>query len=290
MRNPLQNPAAGSTLKSPVDTPGGAGETPGGAGETPGGPGHAAASLAELVTYRTVSFPAEGSSRTEAGAEPAEFEAFIAALPRLYPAVHAGLELERVNGHALLYRWPGSASAEDPAAAQRASVLMAHYDVVPAGDAGEWTQAPFSGHNDGTFLWGRGTLDDKGQLVAILEAAEKLLRAGYAPAHDLYFSFGNNEETAGNSAAAAADLLAARGVKPWLVLDEGGAVAGGAFPGVSRPAAVVGVAEKGILDVEMLTRDPGDTPPRRRGWGRRHGSPAPSRGSNATRSRSRCRR
>ena len=118
---------------------------------------------------------------------------------------------------------------------------------------------------DGTFLWGRGTLDDKGQLVAILEAAESLLGAGYAPTHDLYFSFGNNEETAGDSAAAAADLLAARGVKPWLVLDEGGAVAGGAFPGVSRPAAVVGVAEKGILDVELLTRDPGghaSTPPR----------------------------
>ncbi|CAH0325913.1 Succinyl-diaminopimelate desuccinylase [Microbacterium sp. Bi128] len=147
----------------------------------------------------------------------------------------------------------------------RASVLMAHYDVVPADDPGEWTHPPFSGHNDGTFLWGRGTLDDKGQLVAILEAAESLLLAGYAPAHDLYFSFGNNEETAGNSAAAAADLLAGRGVVPWLVLDEGGAVAGGAFPGVSRPAAVVGVAEKGILDVELLTRDPGghaSTPPR----------------------------
>ena len=197
--------------------------------------------------------------------ETAEFEAFIAALPRLYPAVHAALELERVNGHALLYRWPGAAPAEDPAAAHRASVLMAHYDVVPAGDPGEWTHPPFSGHNDGTFLWGRGTLDDKGQLVAILEAAESLLLAGYAPAHDLYFSFGNNEETAGNSAAAAADLLAGRGVVPWLVLDEGGAVAGGAFPGVNRPAAVVGVAEKGILDVELLTRDPGghaSTPPR----------------------------
>ncbi|MEV5053849.1 M20/M25/M40 family metallo-hydrolase [Arthrobacter sp. LAR12-1-1.1] len=284
MRNPLQNAAAGNTLKSPGATPGSAGYTPGSAGETPGSAGRAAASLAELVTYRTV------SSRAVAGVETDQFEAFIAALPRLYPAVHAALELERVNGHALLYRWPGSALAEDPAAAQRASVLMAHYDVVPAGDPGQWTQAPFSGHNDGTFLWGRGTLDDKGQLVAILEAAESLLRAGHAPAHDLYFSFGNNEETAGNSAAAAADLLAGRGVLPWLVLDEGGAVAGGAFPGVSRPAAVVGVAEKGILDVELLTRDQGDTPPRRRGWARRPGWPAPSPGSSAARSRSRCRR
>jgi len=215
----------------------------------------AAASLAELVRFRTV------SSRTEADVETAEFEGFLSALPRLYPAVHAALVLERVNGDALLYRWPGSS----PDAASRPAVLMAHYDVVPAGDPEQWTRPPFSGHNDGTHLWGRGTLDDKGQLVAILEAAEALLGAGFVPAHDLYFSFGNNEETAGGSAAAAADLLAGRGVRPWLVLDEGGAVAGGAFPGVRRPAAVVGVAEKGILDVELLTRGTGghaSTPPR----------------------------
>ena len=102
MRNPLQNAAAGNTLKSPGGAPGGPGHPP--------GAGRAAASLAELVTYRTVSRRAEGSSAAGAGVDgTAEFEAFIAALPRLYPAVHAALELERVNGHALLYRWPGAA-------------------------------------------------------------------------------------------------------------------------------------------------------------------------------------
>ncbi|HEX9229688.1 MAG TPA: M20/M25/M40 family metallo-hydrolase, partial [Arthrobacter sp.] len=207
----------------------------------------AAAALAELVRFRTV------SSRLDHEADAAEFEGFIAALARLYPAVHTALDLERVNGSALLFRWSGTG----PDAAARPSVLMAHYDVVPAGDPEAWTHPPFSGHIDGTHLWGRGTLDDKGQLVAVMEAAESLLEAGFAPARDLYFSFGNNEETAGASAAAAAELLAGRGVTPWLVLDEGGAVAGGAFPGVTRPAAVVGVAEKGILDVELLTRDAG---------------------------------
>lgn len=220
-----------------------------------GSANRAAASLAELVRFRTV------SSRVPAEVDAEEFEAFLAALPRLYPSVHAALEVERVNGAALLFRWPGT--SEDPGS--RPTVLMAHYDVVPAGDEQAWTHPPFSGHSDATHLWGRGTLDDKGQLVAILEAAEALLGEGFAPAHDVYFSFGNNEETAGDSAAAAVELLAGRGVRPWLVLDEGGAVAGGAFPGVSRPAAVVGVAEKGILDVELLTRDPGghaSTPPR----------------------------
>ena len=219
----------------------------------------AAASLAELVRFRTV------SSRVPAEVETAEFEAFLAALPRLYPAVYAALAVERVNGLALLFRWPGAAAGTAADAGSRPAVLMAHYDVVPAGDGQAWTHPPFSGHNDGTHLWGRGTLDDKGALVAILEAAEALLTEGFTPARDVYFSFGNNEETAGDSASAAAALLAARGVRPWIVLDEGGAVAGGAFPGVSRPAAVVGVAEKGILDVELLTRDPGghaSTPPR----------------------------
>ncbi|MFM9429848.1 M20/M25/M40 family metallo-hydrolase [Arthrobacter sp. MP_2.3] len=116
----------------------------------------------------------------------------------MYPGVHATLELERVNGHALLFRWPGTGA--DPAA--RPAVLMPHYDVVPAGDPDAWTRPPFSGHNDGTYLWGRGTLDDKGQLAAILEAAETLVGAGFAAAHDIYFSFGDNEETAGDSAAA----------------------------------------------------------------------------------------
>lgn len=219
----------------------------------------AAASLAELVRYRTV------SSRVSAEVDADQFEAFLAALPVLYPAVHAALEVERVNGHALLFRWPGTRGTDSTDNGNGPAVLMAHYDVVPAGDEQAWTHPPFAGHNDGTHLWGRGTLDDKGQLVAILEAAEALLLDGFAPAQDVYFSFGNNEETAGDSAVAAAALLEERGIRPRLVLDEGGAVAGGAFPGVSRPAAVVGVAEKGILDVELLTRDPGghaSTPPR----------------------------
>uniref|UniRef100_UPI0004A36F64 M20/M25/M40 family metallo-hydrolase n=1 Tax=Arthrobacter sp. TB 26 TaxID=494420 RepID=UPI0004A36F64 len=128
----------------------------------------AAAALAELVRFRTV------SSRLDHEVDTGEFDGFIAALARLYPAVHAALDLERVNGHALLYRWPGTG----PDAAARPAVLMAHYDVVPAGDPDAWTRPPFSGHNDGTYLWGRGTLDDKGQLVAVMEAAETLLAAG----------------------------------------------------------------------------------------------------------------
>ena len=209
----------------------------------------AAPKLARLLTFRTV------SSRIPEEVETDQFDAFIAALPELFPRVAAGLELERVNGHGLLYRWAGgNAETGD---ARGPAVLMAHYDVVPVEDPAAWEHPPFAGTITDTSICGRGALDDKGALAAVLEAAEQLLAEGFTPARDIYFSFGNNEETAGDTAAAAAALLAGRGIRPWLVLDEGGAVASGAFPFVQAPLAVVGVAEKGILDVELATEDAG---------------------------------
>lgn len=215
----------------------------------------AAEKLSELITFRTV------FSRFRDRIELEQFTGFIEALERLFPAVHGELERELVNGHALLFKWAGTRAD----AGARPTVLMAHYDVVPVDPRDEWTHPGFSGHQDGEFVWGRGALDDKGALVVIMAAIESLIKEGHRPAHDLYLSFGNNEETAGDSAQTAVDLLARRGVRPWLVLDEGGAVALDAFPGLNAPAAVIGVAEKGILDLEILTRSAGghaSTPPR----------------------------
>ncbi|KAD3436306.1 M20/M25/M40 family metallo-hydrolase [Arthrobacter yangruifuii] len=221
----------------------------------------AAPKLARLLTYRTV------SSRVPEEVEEDQFEGFIAALPDLFPRVSAALQLERVNGFGLLYRWEGQdgqerqdgqhASGMTGADGRGPVVLMAHYDVVPVEDPERWEYPPFAGTVTDTTIEGRGTLDDKGAMAAVLEAAEQLLVQGFTPARDIYFSFGNNEETAGDTAAAAAALLEARGIRPWLVLDEGGAVASGAFPFVSAPLAVVGVSEKGILDVELAVQDAG---------------------------------
>ncbi len=215
----------------------------------------AADQLSELITYRTV----YSSSRDQIELE--QFTGFIDALERLYPAVHSALSREFVNGHALLFKWAGTRAD----AGAKPVVLMAHYDVVPVDARDDWTHPGFSGIQDGEYVWGRGALDDKGAVVVILAAIESLLDQGFTPAHDIYLSFGNNEETAGDSAVAAATLLNERGVQPWMVLDEGGAVAEKAFPGLSVPAAVIGVAEKGILELEMLTRSAGghaSTPPR----------------------------
>ncbi|WP_349898424.1 M20/M25/M40 family metallo-hydrolase [Parafrigoribacterium soli] len=191
----------------------------------------------------------------------APFDDFVALLPSLYPAIHAALEREVVAGHSMLYRWKGR--TEGPA-----TVLMAHYDVVPATDEG-WTHPPFAaelvGEGEEQLIWGRGTLDDKGALTAVLEGVEAQLNAGHTPEHDVYLSFGHDEETVGSGARTIVDLLEARGVRPGLVIDEGGAVVQKIFPGVSEPVAVVGVSEKGILSLELAVEQRGghaSTPPK----------------------------
>ncbi|MFD6164525.1 M20/M25/M40 family metallo-hydrolase [Oerskovia sp. NPDC060287] len=202
--------------------------------------------LSALVRIPTV------SSRVPGEEDPAVFEAFVERLAELYPRVHERLTLERVAGHGLLFRWRGRQGAAPAAPA----VLMAHYDVVPV-EAEDWSGDPFSGAIRDGAVWGRGTLDDKGSLVVLLEAVESLLAQRFTPDRDVYLSFGHNEETAGDAARSAVAVLRERKISPWLVVDEGGAVVEGAFPGVTAPTAVVGVAEKGILDLEISTQSLG---------------------------------
>ncbi|WP_404320397.1 M20/M25/M40 family metallo-hydrolase [Arthrobacter luteolus] len=204
----------------------------------------AAPRLARLITCRTV------SSRSPEEVDDAEFARFRAELAALYPGVHNSLTVEEVGG-GLLFHWAGRNPGLEPV------VLMAHYDVVPVEDEATWDYPPFAGVVAGGYVHGRGTLDDKGSLAAVMEAVETLLAEGFVPERSVCLSFGDNEETAGETAAKAAALLETRGIRPWLVLDEGGAVAAQAFPFVKSPVAVVGVSEKGILDVELSAEDPG---------------------------------
>lgn len=192
------------------------------------------------------------------GAEAEAFAQLHQALREHFPLLHSTLDLTPVGEHGLLFRWPG-ASADKPV------VLMAHQDVVPV--AGEWTRDPFGGEIVDGVIHGRGTLDDKGQLVAICAAVEGLLVEGFAPAYDVWLSFGSDEETTGAAARAAVEELRRQGVAPWFVLDEGGAVAFDAFPGVAAPVGVVGVAEKGTTDVRLrVTGDGGhSSTPRQNG-------------------------
>ncbi|MBM9462073.1 M20/M25/M40 family metallo-hydrolase [Aeromicrobium sp. YIM 150415] len=197
--------------------------------------------LARLIACRTVSAPDER--------EEAAFEEFRAVLAELYPLIHERLERTELEGGGLLFRWPGAAD-------ERPVVLMAHYDVVPA-PAEQWSGDPFAGIIDGGRVIGRGALDDKGPLVTIAEAVETLLSEGFTPEQDVYLSFGADEEVFGTGAARAVDHLERADVRPWLVSDEGGAVVEDAFPGVQGRLAMIGIVEKGTVDVELLARGGG---------------------------------
>lgn len=179
----------------------------------------------------------------------ASFDAFIEALAALYPETHAHLTLTRINGYGLLYRWRG-------ADAGPASVIMGHYDTVPADD-GSWRYPPFSATIAEEVIWARGSIDDKMSVAAIFEAVEAAVSKGFQPRHDVYLAFGNNEETTGESAEAIAEHLHGSGVRIAFVLDEGGAVVDSGFPGVTTPMAFVGIAEKGTLDLTLSVADPG---------------------------------
>ncbi|HZK78975.1 MAG TPA: M20 family peptidase [Gemmatimonadaceae bacterium] len=183
-------------------------------------------------------------------------------LAQTFPRVTATLKREDVGKDALLYEWKGSDPSLPPL------VLMGHIDVVPIDPGAQklWTHAPFSGDIADGFIWGRGTLDDKVTVIGLLEAAESLISEGFAPKRTIYFSFGADEEVGGaNGAAKIAELMKSRGVKPYLVLDEGGTVVDRAMPGVKPPVAVVGIAEKGYETLELAVRAEGghsSMPPR----------------------------
>ncbi|MFT3873857.1 MAG: M20/M25/M40 family metallo-hydrolase [Nocardioides sp.] len=204
----------------------------------------AVANLQALIRIPTVSHRDPDSVDIEA------FDRFLAELADRFPLLHEQLELTRVSRHGLLFRWPG-------AAADRPVVLMAHLDVVPIDEGAPWQHPPFSAEIVDGAIWGRGTLDDKGCLVAICEAVERHLAAGFAPAQDIWLSFGCDEEVSGEAAELAVEQLRERGVRPWFVLDEGGAIAHEAFPGVTDPVGVIGVTEKGITSLELVVEGRG---------------------------------
>jgi len=207
--------------------------------------------LSEMIRCRTV------SSRNKEEEDEAEFLRFEQLLPTLFPSVFEKCSFEKVTERALLLKWKGR-SSDSP------TVLMAHYDVVSVAFE-DWEKPPFDAVLENGVLWGRGALDTKGTLNGILSAAEKLISEGFVPKNDIYFAFGGDEEINGTGALSIVSLFKQRKITPALVLDEGGAVVEKVFPGVSAPCALIGIAEKGMLNVEYSVK----------GGGGHSSSPAP---------------
>lgn len=205
--------------------------------------------LSEAVQLQTVSYDDAVKNDTN------QFVLLRNSIEAQYPAIQQHLKRTIINNYSLLYEWTGSHPEQKPI------LLTAHMDVVPA-NAAEWHVDPFKGEVKDGFIWGRGTLDDKGSLFSILEAVEHLIENGYQPERTLYLGFGDDEEAgtpAGlTGAKMIAEYLKTKGIHPETVLDEGGVIMDGDASLIKgKPIGLIGVAEKGFLTLKITATGPG---------------------------------
>ena len=199
--------------------------------------------LQKLVKCKTISYFNHGFEDDK------EFNKLVRMLPKLYPNVCKKLKLTKFDGRALLFHWKGEQEG-DPA------VFMAHYDVVPVEEE-NWTRPAFEGLIENNIMWGRGTLDTKVTFNGVLSAGEHLLSKGFIPKHDVYFAFSGGEEVNGPGAANIVKYFQEKNITPSFVLDEGGAVVSDVFPGLKQPCGLVGIAEKGYINMTLSVKSNG---------------------------------
>lgn len=219
----------------------------------------AADMLGAAIRIQTVTY-ASGDPKPGADQPWIDLEA---ALKARYPTVFTKTTMEKILTHAMLMTWIGTDPSLPPV------VLMAHQDVVPVnpGTDADWTHGPFGGIVADGYIWGRGAMDDKGSLIAILEAGDALAKSGWSPKRTVIFAFGHDEEVSGAGAQAIFALLKSRNVTPAMVLDEGYAVLDN-YPLTGKPAALIGVAEKGYISLQITATTQGghsSRPPRESG-------------------------
>lgn len=202
--------------------------------------------LSKAVQFPTISNQDRDDFDTKA------FDDYHAFIAKSYPLVHKALKREILGDprpYSLLYTWEGKNPDLPPA------LFYAHQDAVPVppDSLDQWEQDPFSGAVVDGYIWGRGVLDDKNQIHGILEAAEMKIAEGYQPERTLYFVFGQDEEVGGPEGARyIADILEQRGIERFaFVMDESAPLVPGIFPGLPDNTALIGIAQKGYLSLEL---------------------------------------
>ena len=205
----------------------------------------AAGRLGSAVQFKTVSHL--DRSQVDYG----QFTLFHQFLEKSFPLAHSTLRKQLINDYGLLYQWQGSDTAKKPI------LLLAHHDVVPAWDEG-WKHPPFSCTIADGYIWGRGTLDNKGSLMSIFEAVEFLVKEGFKPSRSIYVASGFDEEVGGyQGAGKIAGYLKEQGLQFEFVIDEGLLATNGVVPGLPGWVALVGIAEKGYLTLELTAEAKG---------------------------------
>jgi len=204
--------------------------------------------FSRALTFPTISY--DDRSNFDAAA----FRDFRDFLQSAYPLVHQNARQTIVNDYSLVYHLPGSDPSLEPV------LFMGHMDVVPIEEItrDQWTHPPFSGTIEDGIIWGRGSVDDKFTVIALMEAMELLLSEGVRPQRSIYLSFGHDEEVGGKDGAAKiAEHFKNEGITFDYVMDEGGVVIEGMMEGLDRPLAVIGVSEKGYVNLVLTVNAPG---------------------------------
>ena len=204
--------------------------------------------LSRALQFETV------SAYDSSGFDPVVYKNFITYLREVFPLTHQKFEVKIINEYSLIYYWRGTDRQKAPV------LFLAHYDVVPAeaNTLNQWIHPPFSGYIDNEWVWGRGAIDDKSQVMAILETTEKLLKENFTPRQDIYFAFGHDEEISGEQGAQKiAEYLKTKNLEFDLVLDEGGIMLQDVIPGITKTIACIATAEKGDMNIEMSVFDKG---------------------------------
>jgi carboxypeptidase PM20D1 len=207
------------------------------------------ARFSQALTFPTISPQKEEDRDVET------FLAFHDFLAESFPATHEALAREAINELSLVYTWQGRNPALDPV------LLMGHMDVVPVipGTEEDWEHPPFGGVVADGSIWGRGSIDDKASVMSVLEAVEHLVAEGHQPERTIYLAFGHDEEVGGDlGARVIAETFQSRGIGPFaMVLDEGGMIAEDMVDGVDGRVAIIGIAEKGFVSLEVRVEGEG---------------------------------
>lgn len=198
--------------------------------------------LSKAIQFKTI------SKQDASLVDGTEFKKMHSFLEKAFPQVHEGLDKEIINHYSLLFKWEGSNPDLKP------MMLTCHLDVVPVepGTEDDWDHPPFQGAITDEHIYGRGTMDVQSGVMAILEAAEALLKQGFSPERTIYLGFGHDEEIDGEfGASEIGRILAERGIELEFLLDEGLPVVEELIEGIKSPVALVAVAEKGYLSLEL---------------------------------------
>ncbi|MDO8290590.1 MAG: M20 family peptidase [Parvibaculum sp.] len=220
---------------------------------TPEATASAAEHLSTAIRLPTISWQ-RGMTGAKADASNKAFVDFREFITATYPIFSKTATREIVSDYSLLFTWQGSDPSLEPV------LFMSHMDVVPVvpGTEADWKHDPFGGEIVDGVIWGRGAIDCKASLIALLEAANTLMAKGYTPKRTILFAFGHDEEVSGLTGnLKIAEMLKARGVKLAFVSDEGGMLTSGVVGGVENPVALIGIAEKGYMTLQLTTHAAG---------------------------------